>query len=191
MAVAQNSGRTAVRVPGRPFPKGVSGNPGGRPRGFVHAIREATNDGDELVQFMLSVLRGEVAGTRLRDRVEAATWLADRGFGRPAPAESPGRAEDERISLETLTRHRTGVVSQSQSARRLRGQHAVISIGTRLRDQIEAATWLADRGFGRPQRPRPARKTNESRLTLYVPCLSGPPPPGPSMTCRRSRSRAR
>ena len=31
----------------------------------------------------------------------AATWLADRGFGRPAPA-PPLKAEDERVSLEAL-----------------------------------------------------------------------------------------
>ena len=82
--MAQNSAISAPRpIRGRPFPKGVSGNPGGRPRGFVRAIREETADGSELVTFMLRVLRGRVRGVRLRDRLEAATWLADRGFGRP------------------------------------------------------------------------------------------------------------
>ena len=39
---AQNSGRTASRMPvGRRFEKGVSGNPGGRPRGSkTYAVRE-------------------------------------------------------------------------------------------------------------------------------------------------------
>jgi Family of unknown function (DUF5681) len=47
---AQNSGRTAGRIPlGRRFEKGISGNPGGRPRGSkTYAIRllvaEALND---------------------------------------------------------------------------------------------------------------------------------------------------
>jgi hypothetical protein len=99
--LAQNSGETAVSVRGRPFLKGVSGNSGGRPRGFVQAIREATSDGGELVEFMLRVLRGKIPGVRLRDRLEAATWLADRGFGRPAPAPPPD-AGDARLSLETL-----------------------------------------------------------------------------------------
>jgi hypothetical protein len=87
MSDAQNSARTeSRRSRGRPFPKGVSGNPGGRPRGFVQAIRATTKDGEELVRFMVRVLRGQVRGVRVRDRLEAATWLADRGFGKPVPA---------------------------------------------------------------------------------------------------------
>jgi hypothetical protein len=80
--VTQNSVESA-RPPriGRPFEKGVSGNPGGRPRGLVRRIREQTRDGEELVDYMLAVFRDETASTR--DRVAAGTWLADRGFGRP------------------------------------------------------------------------------------------------------------
>jgi len=80
---AQNSAGTATTQRGRPFAKGVSGNPGGRPKSIVRAIREQTRDGDDLVAFVMCVFRGEVEGVRLRDRLEAATWLADRGFGKP------------------------------------------------------------------------------------------------------------
>jgi hypothetical protein len=73
---AQNSTETAERVIGRPFPKGVSGNPGGRPRGLVRLIREQTGDGLEVAEFMLEVLRDENAARR--DRIAAARWL-----GRP------------------------------------------------------------------------------------------------------------
>jgi hypothetical protein len=78
---AQNSVETAERVVGRPFPKGVSGNPGGRPRGLVRRIRAETRDGDELLEFMVSVFRDESAARR--DRIAAAAWLGERTWGKP------------------------------------------------------------------------------------------------------------
>jgi hypothetical protein len=65
----------------RYWSKGESGNPGGRPRGFVSAIRRQTKDGQELVHFAVRVLRDEQA--EMRDRCWACGFLADRGFGRP------------------------------------------------------------------------------------------------------------
>jgi hypothetical protein len=72
---------------------GVSGNPGGRPKGLVRRIREETRDGEELVDFMLRVLRSE--GESTRTRVEAASWLADRGFGRPQQTTLVGVADEQ------------------------------------------------------------------------------------------------
>ncbi|MQF64295.1 hypothetical protein FIM03_03240 [SAR202 cluster bacterium AD-802-L14_MRT_200m] len=46
-------------------------------------VQQSTADGSELVEVVLSVLRDENASNR--ERMEAATWLADRGFGKPAP----------------------------------------------------------------------------------------------------------
>jgi Family of unknown function (DUF5681) len=68
----------------RQWPKGESGNPGGRPRGFVTEIRRQTKNGFELVSFALRVLRNEEA--EMRDRAWACTYLTDRGFGKPAQA---------------------------------------------------------------------------------------------------------
>ena len=42
-----------TRVVGRPFPKGVSGNPGGRPRGLAANVRENTDGGEENVSTCL------------------------------------------------------------------------------------------------------------------------------------------
>lgn len=79
---AENRDETAapLALRGRPFLPGNSANPGGRPKGLASLVREQTKDGQELVRFMLGVLRGRK--TPLRLRMEAAAWLADRGFGK-------------------------------------------------------------------------------------------------------------
>ena len=77
-------------VTGR-FLAGQSGNPSGRPKGFRAYIKESTAEGNELVDVVLAVLRDQNASNR--ERMEAATWLADRGFGKPAPVrddDAPG-----------------------------------------------------------------------------------------------------
>ena len=74
------------------FVPGQSGNPGGRPAGFHNYIQERTSDGSELTDFVLSVFRGENASC-IKERMEAATWLADRGFGKPtvnSVSQAPG-----------------------------------------------------------------------------------------------------
>ena len=98
---AQNSGGSERKVLGRPFEKGKSGNPGGRPAGLMQAIRAETKDGKELAAFAFKVLRGEAIAKRkvselgglevvvypdTRERLEALKWLGDRGFGK-APLE--------------------------------------------------------------------------------------------------------
>lgn len=73
------------------FLPGHSGNPGGRPVGFHSNIQERTADGSELTDFVLSVFRDANASNK--ERMDAATWLADRGFGKPtvnAGAQAPG-----------------------------------------------------------------------------------------------------
>ena len=65
---------------------GQSGNPGGRPKGLAALVRAQTKDGKELVDLMIGVLRGKliVNGKRpsFGDRIKAAEWLADRGWGK-------------------------------------------------------------------------------------------------------------
>jgi hypothetical protein len=79
-SAAQNSDETATSVGGRPFPKGVSGNPGGRPKGLARYVRELVgDDGRRIADFMLSVLDDETE--RTETRLKAAEWLADPGFG--------------------------------------------------------------------------------------------------------------
>lgn len=70
---------------GAGFSPGVSGNPGGRPKGLSRRVRELVGeDGGAIADNMVSVMTDERA--RTADRLEAAKWLADRGFGRSVQA---------------------------------------------------------------------------------------------------------
>jgi hypothetical protein len=82
MTTPQNRGKQDVRTASGRFPKGVSGNPGGRAPGLGTYIRTRTQDGHAIADFMLAVMTD--TGRRIDQRMEAATWLADRGFGKPA-----------------------------------------------------------------------------------------------------------
>lgn len=83
---------------------GQSGNPGGRSKGFASAIREATKDGKELIDFFTKVLRDE--DEDVRNRAIAASWLSDHGFGKAPQELKIGGAESEtpvRFNFSTLT----------------------------------------------------------------------------------------
>jgi hypothetical protein len=72
--VPKNRGVTGRFLPGN------NANPHGRPKGIAALVQAETRDGAELVAFMLRVLRQEKQPTVLR--MQAAQWLADRGFGK-------------------------------------------------------------------------------------------------------------
>ena len=76
-----------AREPDGRWVKGAaSPNPGGRAKGFAALIRERSNDGQTLVDFAFRVVEGEtIDGEKpnLKIRMQAAQWLADRGWGRP------------------------------------------------------------------------------------------------------------
>jgi hypothetical protein len=93
------------RDPNGHFAVGVSGNPGGRPKGLASIIRDRTFDGQELVDFYTSVFRGEkIDGVKptLKLRMEAATWLTDRGFGKPMQSIQMAAQERSNDPLEAF-----------------------------------------------------------------------------------------
>lgn len=110
-----------AKRPGR-WPKGVSGNPGGRPVGVGAYVRDRTDNLRLVVDFYILVLEGKPITTlgkdgepldtvtpHLRDRMEAGKWLADRGAGKVAdeqkdPFESMSDEEIENLLRAALAK---------------------------------------------------------------------------------------
>lgn len=66
---------------------GQSGNPAGRPKAvaaMARAIRDATNDGADLVKWALKIWLDPT--TKMVDRRWAHDWLTERGFGKALQA---------------------------------------------------------------------------------------------------------
>ena len=66
---------------GRPFQKGTSGNPGGRPRVLADVQELARERSPEAINILAKVMRDEKAPPAAR--VAAANALLDRGYGKP------------------------------------------------------------------------------------------------------------
>ena len=86
-AATGNSGGTVARSSGgvanlRPWAKGQSGNPSGRPKGIAAVVKDRVEP-SELVDILLDAARDPRA--KVSERIAAVRELADRGWGK-APA---------------------------------------------------------------------------------------------------------
>lgn len=79
-----------------PFEKGVSGNPGGRPRQDNRVRDLAQAQTENAIAGLVSVL--EDKGAPAASRVSAAVALLDRGWGKPVQPVA-GEGEDGAINL--------------------------------------------------------------------------------------------
>ena len=66
---------------GRPFPKGVSGNPGGRPKVLGDVQELAREQSPQAIDTLAEIMSNEKAPPAAR--VAAANALLDRGYGKP------------------------------------------------------------------------------------------------------------
>jgi hypothetical protein len=77
---AANSGETAAPQRGRPFPKGVSGNPSGRPKRDLALAELARAYTHEAIRTLAEIMTNPNAPAS--SRIAAAIALLDRGYGR-------------------------------------------------------------------------------------------------------------
>ena len=80
MSAENNKETVKKRAPGRPFEKGRSGNPGGRPKKDPAVADALVAGGLKAAQFMVGVLDDPEA--KLADRQRAAEYILDRLLGK-------------------------------------------------------------------------------------------------------------
>ncbi len=81
LPLAENNAISAARPRGRPFQRGQSGNPGGRPK-IVAGVRElARQHAKEAIGTLAGIMRDPRAPAAAR--IAAANALLDRGWGKP------------------------------------------------------------------------------------------------------------
>ncbi len=96
--MAENNGRTAKRRGrGRPFPKGESGNPGGRPKALREVLDLARAHTVRAIERLAELVESGDEGIALR----AADVLLDRAWGKPQEVDLADRlaALEDKLGL--------------------------------------------------------------------------------------------
>jgi hypothetical protein len=103
------AGAPPRKPPGRPFPKGVSGNPGGRHKAPFDMVALARSMAPDALETLGKIMRSDKAPPS--SRVTAAGIILDRGYGK-APATIQVQAQkqladmtdDELVAIAQLAR---------------------------------------------------------------------------------------
>lgn len=150
-------------VSGR-FLKGTSGNPLGKPKGgagLAERCRKATRDGATLVRLMVGIITGDEPTATVADKIKAATWLADRAFGKPLQVIEETVDLDLRefndAELSRLIRGETvGEVTAAMQMRRA-GEELAAALGVKPEELL--GPWLEERATAEtvtPEKGTPA-----------------------------------
>ena len=116
----QNSGRNKGHANLRPWKKGQSGNPGGRPKGLSEAIRKRSggDTGPKLIELYEAIAYANADWLAAHDyevptnleRMKAAEWLSDHGYGKApqsieigGPGGGPLLSRIERVIVDPQT----------------------------------------------------------------------------------------
>lgn len=95
----ENSARSADYQRGlTPFPKGTSGNPGGRPKALAEVVALARKNSVAAMQRMVDLMDAEDE----RIALAAATQVLDRAYGKPKQLEAPEDAEKRNVTINIV-----------------------------------------------------------------------------------------
>lgn len=89
------------RGKGKPFPKGKSGNPGGRPKAVVDVVNLAREHTEDAIRALADVIRS--ADTD-KARIAAANIILERGWGKATQPIANDSDKPFEIVIQQLTR---------------------------------------------------------------------------------------